>query len=103
MLIQLTPNQINSIQAIHKTPYQSMIQPILVQYKKLALSVNSTVHTSPIFAYGSASDPPSQTKSSSSKSVTPKRNPKPRDNTPDPVFYVTNDPDLDPSSSSCFL
>ena len=45
------------------------------------------IPTSPIVTYGVASDPPSPPHDSSSETVTPKVNPKPRENTPNLVSY----------------
>ena len=65
----------------------------------MALLVHYTVHTSPIFAYGGSSEPSSPPHDSLAESVTPKRNPKPREYPPNPAPNVPDDPDSDPSLS----
>ena len=55
------------------------------------------VHASPIFTYGSASDPPSPPYDSSAESVKPKGNTKPHNNPPNPVLNAPDEPDSDPS------
>ena len=71
--------------------------------KILALLVHSLVHTSPIFNYGIASDPPSPLHDSTEEIVTPRVNPKQYDNPPDTVPNVSSDPDSDPSFSDSSL
>ena len=65
----------------------------------LASSVHSLLHTSLIFTYWSASDPPSPSHDSSAESVTSKGNPKPSKNPPNLVPNVPDDPYSDPSLS----
>ena len=69
----------------------------------LAFKVHSLVHASPIFTYGSASDPPTPSHDSPAESVTPKVHPNPRNNPPNPVPYVPADPGSDPSLSDSSL
>ena len=61
--------------------------------------MHSTVHTSPIFTYGSAIDPPSSPHDSSEESVTPKETPNPCNNITNPVPNVPAEPNSDPSLS----
>ena len=70
---------------------------IFAMEKILASLVNYPAHTSLIFNYGSTSDPPSPPHDSLAEILTPKGNPKPRKNPPNPVTYVPADPYSDPS------
>ena len=67
--------------------------------KILALPVNSPVHASPIFTYLGASDPPSLSHNSLAEILSPKVNPKPRNNPPNTVLYVPSDLDSNPGLS----
>ena len=61
--------------------------------KILAFTVHSMVHASPIFTYESEINPLSPPHYPSTESVTPKGNPKPHGNPPNPVPKVPADPD----------
>ena len=63
----------------------------------MASPVHYTVHDLPIFTYESANDPPSPPHDSSAESVTPKGNPKPRNNQPNTVPKIPAEQDSDPS------
>ena len=65
----------------------------------MASPVHSLVHTSRIFNYDSASDPPSTTHETMTESLTPIGNPKPHENPPNPVPNVPDDLDSDPKFS----
>ena len=84
---QPIPSYLTNIGSIHDSDYT------WAREKILASPVNSRVHASPIFTYGSASEPPSPPYYSSAESVRPKVNPKPRNNPPNPVTNVPYDPD----------
>ena len=65
----------------------------------LASLVHSPVHASPIFTYGSTSDPPSLPHDSLAEIVTPKGNHKPRENPPNTVPNLPAELDPEPSWS----
>ena len=65
--------------------------------KNLESPVHYPVHASPIFTYGSANDPLLPTYDLSSESVTTKGNPNTCNNPTNPVPYIPDDPDSDPS------
>ena len=65
----------------------------------MASPVYSLVHASPIFTYGSESDPPLPPNETFSEIVAPKGNNKPCNNPPNSVLNVPSDPDADPSFS----
>ena len=71
--------------------------------KILASLVHSLVHTSRIFTYGSASDPPPPPHESPEESVTPRGNPKPFHNPPNLVPNLTAEPDSGPNLSDYYL
>ena len=96
-MIQITPNQINpnltNIRSIHDSDNICAIDKILESL------VHYPLHASQIFTFGGSSDPPSPPQDSSEESVTPRGNPKPRNNHPNPVTNVPADMDLDPGLS----
>ena len=63
----------------------------------------SPVHSPRIFTNGTASDTQSPLYDSSGEIVTPKRNPTPHNNPPNPVPNVPDDPDSDPTLSDSSL
>ena len=88
---------------------ESMTQPIFMQQKNMLSQMVHLVHTpstvpaSPIFTYGEASHPLSPTHDSPAESVTPTRNPEPRNNPPNQLPNVPSDPDSNPDSSDSFV
>ena len=105
--IHVDPNYTNSNEPI--PDYLTNIRPIhnlttiCVIESLLALLVHFPVHTSTIFIYGIASDPLSPSHESSSENLTHKGNPKPCNNPTDPLPYIPDDPDSDPSLSDSSL
>ena len=92
-LNQLNPADSTNIRPIHNSENISEIDKILTS------PVYSPVHASPIFTYGSASNPSSPSYYSSEEVVTPKGNPKPCNNPPNTLLYVPAYLDSDPSFS----
>ena len=102
-LIHVDPNHTNSNQpipanltdigSIHDSADICSIENILTS------PVHYPVPTPPICFYGRARYPLSPLHDSSEDSVTPKVNPKPRGNPPNPVPKVLDDPDSNPSLS----
>ena len=89
--IQLIPVDATDMGSIHDSANICAIEMILTSPE------NSKVPDSPIFFYGSASDPLSQSINSSSESVTPKGITKPHDKLLNTVLYIPSDLDSEPS------
>ena len=95
--IQTIPADSINIGSIHDSSDIRAIEYILT------LPVHSLVPASPIFFYGSASNPSSLLYDSSAEIVTPKVIPKLPNKPPNPVLYLIAEPDSDPSSSDYSL
>ena len=84
---KLNPANSTNIGSIHGSENIRAIEKIL------ASLVHSTVHTSPIFTYGSSIDPPSAPHDPLTEIMIPKGNTNPHNNPPNLLPNVPADPD----------
>ena len=95
---QAIPSDLTNIGSIHDSADIRAIENTLSSPVNLVYTP-SPVPASPIFTYGTVCDPRSSLYGSSVEIMTPKGNPTPYKNPPNPVPNVPSDPDSDTSFS----